>query len=62
MKATDFKLIKYEADTGKVFDWKEPRYTEIDGEEVQEHLYAKVLYIGAFDDINNYIEVEEVNN
>ena len=63
MKATDFKLIKYEADTGKVFDWKEPRYTtDEDGNEVQEHLYAKVLYIGAFDDINNYIEVEEVNN
>ena len=58
MKAQDFKLVRYDADEGMVFDWKEPRYIEVDGEEVQEHLYAKTLFIGGNDDINNYIEVE----
>ena len=64
MKATNFELIKYEADEGKVFDWKEPRYTTIfddEGnavEQIQEHLNAKVLFIGINDNIDNYIEVE----
>lgn len=59
MKSTDFKLIKYEADELKVFDWKEPRYVlDEDGKEVQEHLYAKVLFIGEHDNINNYVEVD----
>ena len=64
MKATNFELIKYEADEGKVFDWKEPRFIEDYDEEgnlisqIQEHLYAKVLFIGANDNIDNYIEVE----
>ena len=40
MKAQNFDIIKYEADEGKVFDWKAPRYTERDGEQVQEHLYV----------------------
>jgi len=26
MKAQEFQLIQYDADEGKVFDWKEPRY------------------------------------
>ena len=61
MKSTNFNLVKYEADTGKVFDWAEPRYIEDEnGNKTQEHLYAKVLYIGAYDTIDNYIEVEEV--
>ena len=64
MKATNFELIKYEADENKVFDWKEPRFIEDYDEEgnlisqIQEHLYAKVLFIGANDNIDNYIEVE----
>lgn len=64
MKATNIELIKYEADEGKVFDWKEPRFIEDYDEDgnlvsqIQEHLYATVLFIGANDNIDNYIEVE----
>ena len=70
MKSTNFTLIKYEADEGKVFDWKEPRYIyelidpehpELGEKQVgQDHLYAKTLFIGPTDSIENYIEVEEV--
>lgn len=60
MKTTNFTLVKYEADDGMIFDWKEPRYiTDKEGNEIQEHLYAKVLFIGGNDTIDNYIEVEE---
>jgi len=59
MKTTDFKLTRYDADEGKVFDWKEPRFTkDIEGNTVQEHLYAVTLFIGANDSIENYVEVE----
>ena len=61
MKTTNFNLIRYDADQGKVFDWKEARFiTDQDGNEVQEHLYAKTLFIGSNDTIDNYIEVEKV--
>ena len=60
MKSTSFKLVRYDADDGFVFDWAEPRYVDVNGEEVQEHLYAKTLFIGGNDSIENYIEVEEV--
>ena len=60
MKTTNFNLVRYDADDGYVFDWKEPRFTEVDGEEVQEHLYVKTLFIGSNDSIDNYVEVEEV--
>jgi hypothetical protein len=61
MKSTNFSLIRYDADEGMVFDWKEPRFIEDEnGEQIQEHLYAKTLFIGANDTIENYIEVEEV--
>lgn len=71
MKAQDFKLIRYDADDGKVFDWKEARYQEVlinpdkpeegtkKGE--QEHLYVKTLFIGMNDSIDNYIEVSIVD-
>lgn len=60
MKAQDFKLTRYDADEGFVFDWVEPRYIEdSEGNEIQEHLYAKTLFIGGNDDIANYVEVEE---
>lgn len=60
MKSTNFTLIRYDADEGYVFDWAEPRYVlDENGEEVQEHLYAKTLFIGVNDNIENYIEVEE---
>ena len=63
MKTTNFNLVKYEADEGYVFDWKEPRYMEDkDGNQIQKHLYAKVLFIGGNDTINNYVEVEHVED
>ena len=58
MKSEFFSLIKYEAEDGMVFDWLEPRFHEDEnGNEIQDHLYAKTLFIGANDDIENYIEV-----
>ena len=70
MKATDFSLIRYDADEGCVFDWKEPRFieqeVEVNGimeiQEVQEHLYTKTLFIGGNDSITNYIEIDENGN
>lgn len=59
MKAQNFKLTRYDADEGMVFDWVEPRYiTDKEGNEIQEHLYAKTLFIGGNDNIDNYMEVE----
>lgn len=61
MRSTSFNLTRYDADAGKVFDWKEPRFQEDEnGEQVQEHLYAKTLFIGELDSIDNYIEVDEI--
>lgn len=61
MKLTNFNLVRYDADEGKIFDWAEPRFEEDEeGNEVQTHLYVKTLFIGSFDNIENYIEVEEV--
>lgn len=64
MKSTNFNIVRYDADEGKVFDWAEPRFnTELDekGNEIkiQAHLYAKTLFIGGNDSIDNYIEVDE---
>ena len=59
MKAQNFNLIRYDADDNKVFDWKEPRFIEDkEGNQIQEHLYAKTLFIGANDTIDNYIEID----
>ena len=66
MKSTSFYLFRYDADEGMVFDWKEPRFIEDEnGNQIQEHLYAKTLFIGGNDTLDNYIEVlaptQEVN-
>lgn len=59
MKATNFNLVRYDADEGYVFDWKEPRFIEDEeGNQIQEHLYAVTLFIGGNDSIDNYIEIE----
>lgn len=59
MKTTNFKLVRYDADEGYIFDWKEPRFVEDEeGNQVQEHLYVKTLFIGELDSIDNYIEIE----
>ena len=61
MKSTSFKLMRYDADEGKVFDWAEPRFHEDEnGEQIQEHLYVKTLFLAVNDSIENYVEVEEV--
>ena len=60
MKTTNYNLVRYDADEGYVFDWKEPRYTEDEnGNKLQDHLYCKTLFIGHTDSINNYVEVKE---
>ena len=60
MKATNFNLIRYDADEGKLFDWKEPRYHEDkEGNQIRERLLVKTLFIGPSDSIDNYIEVEQ---
>ena len=61
MKSTNFPIVRYDADEGKVFDWAEPRFVEdAEGNKTQEHLYVKTLFIGGNDHIGNYIEVEEI--
>lgn len=60
MKSTNFNLLRFEADEGKVFDWAEPRYEEDEnGNQVQIHLNAKTVFIGVNDAIENYVEVAE---
>lgn len=62
MKQTTFNLIKYDADEGKVFDWVEERFIEDEeGSQIREHLYAKTLFIGENDSIDNYIEIDANN-
>lgn len=59
MKSTNFNLVRYDADEGKVFDWAVARYSEDeDGKKTQQHLYAKTLFIGVGDSIDNYIEID----
>lgn len=53
------RMTKYEAPEGVVFDWKEPHTIMIDGQEQEEHLYAKYLFLTRIDSIDNYILVEE---
>ena len=69
MKYSDFVLTRFDADDGKIFDWKEPRYTDVigedgnpTGEQTQEHLKVKTLFIGGTDSIENYIEVDADGN
>ncbi len=60
MKSTNFNLVRYDTDEGKVFDWKEPRFDENEnGEKIQAHLYVKTIFIGGTDSIENYIEIDE---
>ena len=64
MKSTNYELTRYDADEGMVFDWVVDRFIdEVDengnptGNKIQEHLYAKTLFIGGNDSIYNYVEV-----
>lgn len=68
MKSTNFNITRYDSSPNCVFDWAEPRYIyepidpehpELGEKQVgQEHLYAKTLFIGGTDNIENYIEVD----
>ncbi len=63
MISSNYNLTRYDADDGKVFDWKEPRYQEDEnGNQVQEHLNVKTLFLGHTDSITNYIEVDAEGN
>ena len=62
MQSKAFNLVRYDADEGKVFDWAnlaEHQMEDEHGELIQEHLYAKTLFIGSNDSIDNYVEVDE---
>ena len=63
MISTNYSLTRYDADEGKVFDWKEPRFTEDEnGQKIQEHLNSKTLFLGHTDSITNYVEIDEAGN
>lgn len=63
MISTNYSLTRYDADEGKMFDWKEPRFTEDEnGQKIQEHLNSKTLFLGHTDSITNYIEIDEAGN
>ena len=63
MISSNYSLTRYDADEGKVFDWKEPRFNvDENGNQVQEHLNAKTLFLGHTDSITNYVEVDEAGN
>lgn len=53
------KMTRFEAPEGYVYDYKEPKYIIIDGEQIEEHLYAKYLCLTRLDSIDNYILVED---
>jgi hypothetical protein len=63
MVSTNYRLTRYDADEGKYFEWKEPRYTtDENGNEIRELLKAKTLFLGHTDSISNYVEVDEEGN
>ena len=63
MISSNYSLTRYDSDDGKVFDWKEPRFNEDEnGNQVQEHLNAKTLFLGHTDSITNYVEVDADGN
>ena len=67
MISSNYSLTRYDADEGKVFDWKEPRYEDIYENDVvidtvQSHLNVKTLFIGHTDSITNYVEVDSAGN
>ena len=68
MISTNYSLIRYDADEGKLFDWKEPRFNEEFDDngnvinKVQDHLNVKTLFLGHTDTITNYVEVDAEGN
>ena len=63
MISSNYSLTRYDADEGKLFDWKEPHYNEDEeGNQVQDHLNVKTLFIGHTDSITSYVEVDAEGN
>ena len=63
MTSINYSLTRYDSSPNCVFDWKEPRFNEDEnGNQVQEHLNAKTLFLGHTDSITNYVEVDEAGN
>lgn len=63
MISSNYSLTRYDSSPNCVFDWKEPRFNEDEnGNQVQEHLNAKTLFLGHTDSITNYVEVDEAGN
>ena len=63
MISSNYSLTRYDSSPNCVFDWKEPRFNEDgNGNQVQEHLNAKTLFLGHTDSITNYVEVDEAGN
>ena len=63
MTSTNYSLTRYDSSPNCVFDWKEPRFNEDEnGNQVQEHLNVKTLFLGHTDSITNYIEVDAEGN
>lgn len=61
MNIQAFNLTRIDAEPGKVFDWAYPEeHVDIleDGTIVPTHVYAKTLFLGVTDSIDNYIEVD----
>ena len=63
MTSTNYSLTRYDSSPNCVFDWKEPRFNEDEnGNQVQEHLNVKTLFLGHTDSITNYVEVDADGN
>lgn len=63
MISSNYSLTRYDADEGKLFDWKEHHYNEDEnGDQVQDHLNVKTLFLGHTDSITNYVEVDAEGN
>lgn len=62
MKTQEYTVQRFDADEGKVFDWvdlKAHQYENEKDEIIQEHLYAKTLFLSDSDNIANYVEIEK---
>ena len=63
MISSNYSLTRYDSSPNCVFDWKEPRFNEDEnGNQVQEHLNVKTLFLGHTDSITNYVEVDAEGN
>ena len=63
MISSNYSLTRYDSSPNCVFDWKEPRFNEDEnGNQVQEHLNVKTLFLGHTDSITNYVEVDADGN